>query len=135
MKDIETRADIDALLVKFYEKVFADKRIGFIFTETARLDLAHHLPIIGDFWESLLFGTKNYADRGRNPLQIHADLNQKTQLETKHFRRWLEIFHATVDENFSGVRADFAKMRAEAIGNRILNFINRVEDGRVKIRR
>ena len=87
MKDIETRADIDALLVKFYERAFADELIGFIFTEVARLDLVHHLPIIGDFWESLLFGSDDYSKRGRNPLQIHAVLNQKTPLETKHFRR------------------------------------------------
>jgi len=133
MKDIETRADIDALLVKFYERAFADELIGFIFTEVAKLDLVHHLPIIGDFWESLLFGSDDYSKRGRNPLQIHAVLNQKTPLETKHFRRWVEIFHKTVDENFKGERAEFAKVRAEAIGNRILNFVSGVEDGEVKI--
>lgn len=126
MKDIETRADINRLLVKFYERAFADERIGFIFTDVARLDLEHHLPIIGDFWESLLLGTNAYQKRGRNPMQIHAVLNRQITLEAKHFRRWLEIFGQIVDEMFAGERAEFAKLRAEAIGNRMLNFMSGV---------
>lgn len=135
MRDIENRSDVDALLVKFYEKAFADELIGFIFTDVAKLDLEHHLPIIGDFWESLLFGSDNYRKYGRNPLQVHAVLNEKTPLQTKHFRRWVEIFISTMDENFSGERADFAKIRAEAIANRMLNFISGVEEGRIKTAR
>lgn len=49
MKDIETRADIDRLMVKSYERAIADNVIGYIFTDVARLDLKHHLPVIGDF--------------------------------------------------------------------------------------
>ncbi len=127
-KDIETRADIDALMNEFYAKAIADDEIGYIFTDVMKLDLEKHLPVIGDFWESLLLGKNVYQQHGRNPLQVHAEINEKSPLEIKHFRRWLEIFRATVDENFTGVRADFAKMRAEAIANRIKNFIRRVPD-------
>src|SRR4028119_60131 len=95
-KDIESRADIDHLLRAFYEKATRDDVIGFIFTDIAKLDLAHHLPVIGDFWETLLFGTGNYQKHGRNPLQIHAQLDQKSPLTTRHFRRWLELFTETV---------------------------------------
>lgn len=129
-KDIETREDIDRLMKKFYTLAIADDVIGYIFTDVARLDLDEHLPIIGDFWEALLLGGKNYQTRGRNPLQVHADLNEKTPLEARHFRRWLEIFHSTSDALFSGPRAEFAKSRAEAIANRMLNFIRRVPDAR-----
>ena len=124
-KDIETRADIDDLLHRFYGRALQDETIGYIF-EIAKLDLEHHLPIIGDFWETLLFGTGGYQKHGRNPLQIHGELHLKTPLLPAHFRRWLEIFRTTVDENFSGERADFAKSRAEAIGNRMLNFVGGV---------
>ncbi len=128
-KDIETREDIDALMREFYTKVLTDEEIGYIF-EIAKLDLDTHLPIIGDFWESLLLGGKNYQMRGRNPLQIHDELNEKTPLKPEHFKRWLEIFRATVNEMFTGTRADFAKSRAEAIANRMKNFVGNVPDVR-----
>ncbi len=126
--DIETREDIDRLLSEFYENAFADDTIGYIFTDVIKLDLEKHLPIIGDFWETLLLGKNTYGLRGRNPLQIHAAINEKIPLQPKHFRRWLELFRAAVDENFSGERADFAKSRAEAIANRMMNFIGNVPD-------
>lgn len=126
MKDIETREDIDDLMREFYRRAFADEEIGFIFTDIIKLDLEKHLPIIGDFWDSLLLGAKNYQRHGRNPLQIHGEINQKTSLTIEHFRRWLEIFRQTTDEMFGGTRADFAKMRAESIANRMMNFIRGV---------
>lgn len=125
-KDIETRADIDDLMNRFYARALTDETIGYIFTDVARLDLEHHLPVIGDFWETLLFGTGNYQKHGRNPLQVHAALHQKSALTPKHFRRWLELFRATVDESFAGERADLIKLRAEAIANRMLNFVSGV---------
>jgi hemoglobin len=121
-KDIETRADIDDLMNRFYGKALNDEAISYIF-EIAELDLQHHLPVIGDFWETLLLGSGNYQRHGRNPLQIHALLNSKTPLLAEHFRRWLEIFTQTVDETFAGERADFAKLRAEMIANRMLSFV------------
>jgi hemoglobin len=140
-KDIETRADIDDLMNRFYARAINDEIIGYIFTDVAHLDLKHHLPIIGDFWETLLFGTGNYQRHGRNPLQVHAALAQKSALTAKHFRRWLELFTETVDESFAGERAEFAKLRAEAIANRMLNFVSGVpgveitgKDNRAEIR-
>ena len=124
-KDIETRADIDDLMNRFYSEALKDELIGYIF-EIAELDLEHHLPVIGDFWETLLLGTGNYQRHGRNPLQIHGQLSLKTPLHHEHFRRWLEIFRETVDETFAGERAEFAKQRAEMIANRMLNFVGGV---------
>ena len=127
-KDLETRADIDDLMNRFYARALTDETIGHFFTTVVKLDLEHHLPIIGDFWESLLFGTKVYQKHGRNPLQVHGELNQKSKLLPKHFRRWLMIFRETVDESFAGERADFIKSRAESIGNRMLNFVSGVPE-------
>jgi hemoglobin len=124
--DIETRADIDDLMNRFYARALADETIGYIFTDVAKLDLDHHLPVIGDFWETLLFGTGNYQRHGRNPLQVHCALHRKSQLTAKHCRRWLELFSETVDEAFAGERAEFIKSRAEAIANRMLNFVRGV---------
>ncbi|MGI8788035.1 MAG: group III truncated hemoglobin [Pyrinomonadaceae bacterium] len=125
MKDIENRADIDDLMNRFYARAMSDKEIGYIFTDVAKLDLYHHLPIIGDFWETMLFGTGNYQKHERNPMQVHGELNQKTPLTFEHFNRWLEIFYETIDENFAGETSEYLKMRANAIANRMLEYVSR----------
>lgn len=121
--DIEDRADIDLLMERFYEKAIKDETIGYIFTDVAKLDLKHHLPIIGDFWETLLFQSGNYQKHGRNPLQVHGEINKKSPLSLHHFERWLEIFNKCVNESFAGDRADFMMLRAKMIGNRMLDFV------------
>src|SRR4051812_38039447 len=92
-RDIENRQDIDAFMTAFYEKAMKDDKIGYIFTDVAKLDLEHHLPIIGDFWETMLFRTGDYSRHGRNPLQVHGELAEKTPLRPEHFERWLETFN------------------------------------------
>jgi predicted ArsR family transcriptional regulator len=58
--DIAGRADIEALVNEFYTSAFADPLIGHIFTDVAKMDLAHHLPIMCDFWETVLFAAGLY---------------------------------------------------------------------------
>ena len=116
MRDIETRKDIDELIAAFYDKAMHDELIGYIFTDVARIDLEHHLPVIADFWEMMLFGTLNFqAKYGRSPMQVHQALNEKENLKTEHFGRWVKLFCETVDEKFSGATATLAKVRAFSI--------------------
>jgi hemoglobin len=119
VQDISSRADIDALMVTFYGKAMRDPVIGHLFTDVAQLDLAHHLPVIGDFWESTLFGSGVYSRHGRNPLVVHGDLDRKARLEPHHFQRWLALFQSSVDESFAGTRAEYAKQRGSAIAHRM----------------
>ena len=121
--DIDTREDIDLLMREFYSEAMSDELIGYLFTDVAKLDLDVHLPIIGDFWESMLFQTGAYQKHGRNPLQVHAKLDAMEPFEFEHFERWLEIFNAKVDKNFAGERADYIKIRANAIANRFMSFL------------
>ncbi len=123
MNDIETRTDIDLVMRVFYEHALADDVIGFIFTDVARLDIEEHLPIIGDFWDSVLFGDTAYSKRKRNPLEIHHLLDLKIQLTDEHFRRWLDLFCRSIDTEFKGPRAEFLKTRARAIATRMQNYI------------
>jgi hemoglobin len=123
-RDIENRKDIDELMRVFYADAMQDEAIGYIFTDVAKLDLDHHLPIIGDFWETMLFQTGSYAKHGRNPMQVHGALNEMEPLTLDHFTRWLEIFNSTVDDLFEGERADFLKLRARAIANRMFQFVS-----------
>ena len=116
--DIENRADIDLLMHNFYERALSDDVIGYIFTDVAHLDLESHLPIIGDFWETMLFRTGGYAEHGRNPLDVHRQLHLRSAFEPKHFSQWLELFLQCVDDQFEGERAEFIKLRAHAIADR-----------------
>jgi hemoglobin len=121
--DIASRNDIDSLMARFYDRAMSDPEIGYFFTEVAKLDLTHHLPVIGDFWESNLFGTGVYAKHRRNPLAVHAELARKSPLQAHHFQRWLKLFTECVDESFAGVRAEFLKQRGQAIAGRMLDFL------------
>jgi truncated hemoglobin YjbI len=121
--DIASREDIDALMVRFYGRAMSDPLVGPLFTDVAQLDLEHHLPVIGDFWESTLFGSGVYSRHRRNPLLVHAELDRKARLEPHHFQRWLELFTSSVDESFAGMRAEYAKQRGHAIARRMLEFL------------
>jgi hemoglobin len=117
-RDIETRADIDRLLVEFYKVVMHDEEIGHHFDD---LDLKSHLPIIGDFWEKVLLGSLVYFN---NPLSVHQKLHQRSPLKPEHFIRWVLIFSETIDRLFSGEMAEAAKFRAKAIGDSMSQRLN-----------
>lgn len=113
-KDIVTRADIEWLMHTFYERLLNDERISYIFTNVAHLDLETHLPVIVDFWESVLLNKNVYNN---NPMKIHLDLNEKSPLTKDHFNIWLTHFTTTVDELFEGNIAITAKQRALSVAN------------------
>lgn len=118
MLDIETRQDIETLLVDFYSVVMTDAEIGHHFDD---LDLEHHLPIITDFWDKVLFGNPVYFN---NSLAVHQILHEKSRLLPEHFVRWVEVFSTSVDKLFSGPVADQAKQKAAAIGDALSQRLN-----------
>jgi len=112
MKDIQNREDLENLIHSFYTKLLQDDSINFIFTAIARIDLEHHLPVLVDFWEQVLFNSGNYTN---NPLKVHMDLNHKIKLTETHFSIWLGHFNITVDSLFAGENAEKIKTRALSI--------------------
>lgn len=112
MKDIQNRQDIENLIHSFYTKLLQDNSINFIFTTIAKINLEHHLPILVDFWEQILFNSGNYAN---NPLKIHMDLNHKIKLTEAHFSIWLSHFNSTADSLFSGENTEKIKTKALSI--------------------
>lgn len=112
MRDIEDRSDIELLAQVFYERAFADALLGPVFVDVAHMDLDAHMPIICDFWETVIFRAGLYK---RNALQVHLDLHGKSPLTPEHFGRWLDLWHQTVDEYFSGDAAGRAKVQAARI--------------------
>jgi hemoglobin len=111
-QDIQTRQDLFVLLTKFYDTLLGDQSISYIFTDVAKINMQHHLPIIVDFWEMVLFDTPTYK---KNAIQPHLDLNQKSKFEKHHFDTWLATFGNTVDELFEGKNAFAAKQKAKSI--------------------
>ena len=110
--DITGRDDIAALLTDFYGRAFGDELLGPVFVDIARMDLAEHLPVMCDFWQSVLFRSGQYR---RNALQPHLRLHGKAHLTPAHFDRWLALWHATVDDRHAGPKAELAKLQASRI--------------------
>lgn len=110
--DIATRQDIELLVNRFYEKVRADATIGYIFNDLVKVNWEAHLPVMYDFWESVIFFTGSY---GGNPMITHRKLHQVAHLTTEHFNAWLKLFTETVDELFEGEKAELARQRALSI--------------------
>ncbi|BCS32419.1 hypothetical protein TBR22_A16330 [Luteitalea sp. TBR-22] len=112
MPDLATRADIDVLLRRFYSRAMADDLIGYLFTEVAHLDLDHHLPRIGNFWEQLLFQRPVYVGQ---PIAVHFPLHEAATLQPAHFQRWWRLWDESIASLFEGPMADQARTRAATI--------------------
>lgn len=119
--DIATRADLDALLRRFYTAAFADPLIGPYFNEVAGTDLEAHLPRITDFWERALFRTADYR---RDAFAPHAALHASRPLTAAHFGRWVQLWHAAVDGLHRGPNAERAKAQGERIALAMLRRLN-----------
>jgi len=117
MKDIESRDDIILLVDKFYKQVLADELIGVFFNEVVKLNVDTHIPILYDFWATILIGEKSYK---ANAMLKHIQLNQKKAIKPKHFERWIGLWEKTVSENFVGEKAQLALQRAKQIGELML---------------
>ncbi len=103
--DISSRAELVPLLKAFYAKAQADAIIGEKFSG---LNMDEHIALIANFWETVLFGTRSYQG---DPFGKHIPL----ALAPKHFTRWVELFTATIDDFYSGPKAEEMKMRGQTI--------------------
>jgi hemoglobin len=110
--DLDSRENIEYFVDRFYQRLLADEQLAPIFVDVAEIDLAVHLPHIVDYWCKLLLGEKTYQ---RHTMNIHRQLHGKRPLQKQDFQRWLDFFIATVDEHFSGERAQRAKQVAASI--------------------
>lgn len=105
------RADLEAeqlhdLLTAFYEIVEQDELLASYF---AVVDMAAHMPVIVDFWSTMLFHTGRYT---RNAFRPHLSM---PGLTAAHFARWLSTLEATVDARYVGDNAERMKELAGRI--------------------
>lgn len=108
--DINNREDVAMLVRSFYEKVRKHERLGPIFN-TSIQNWEDHFVKLTDFWETNLFWKRSYEG---NPMRAHlqVDQAQAEPIEQALFGHWLELWFGTLDELFSGQRADMAKEQA-----------------------
>ncbi len=112
LPDIENRDSIQKLVNAFYEKVRSDNLLSPIFEVKVKVNWEKHLPVMYDFWENVVFYTGGYAG---NPMVVHKHLHERFPLSSADFARWLRLFTQTVDDMYSGDRAEMIKQRAISI--------------------
>jgi hemoglobin len=110
--DIRNREDIAALVNAFYDKVKVNPVIGHFFSEVVNVNWEKHLPVMYDFWEGIVFGSPGYSG---NPINVHKGVHALHAFTKTDFEEWLKLFYQTVDEMYSGEKAELIKQRATSI--------------------
>jgi len=108
MKPIKNREDIQLLVNTFYSKIRKDELLGPIFnSHISENQWPHHLIKLIDFWETNLFGVRKFKG---SPTQKHlkVDENLDYRIDALHFGKWLNLWVETINELFTGERADKA---------------------------
>lgn len=100
--------DIQLLVNTFYSKVREDGLLAPVFQARIQERWPQHLEKMYRFWQTLLLGDHTYNGQ---PFPPHATL----PIGQQHFTQWLTLFIQTVDELFTGDKADEAKQRAANI--------------------
>jgi hemoglobin len=100
------------LVNSFYDKVRVDPLIGPVFMDVAQVDWSSHLPKMYAFWESIILGNNAYDG---HPFRPHVLINQSHPIKKAYFERWLQLFSATLSEQFTDETAGQVRQRATQI--------------------
>ena len=113
-KDLKDRADIHLLVSTFYGRIRKDVYLAPIFERHIQ-DWDSHFEHLTDFWEAQLFFKKRFEG---NPLEIHqkVDAAENYTINEQHFGIWINHWIQTLDDLFTGEKADTLKARARKIG-------------------
>ena len=110
--DIESPADVEIMVQRFYRDVAQDELLGPIFNDVANVDWSEHLPRLTQFWCRFLFGIRGYDG---NPFAHHAAVHRQRRFTEADFTRWLELFTETVDLGWVGPNAERVKVLARNV--------------------
>ena len=112
-RDLADRSDVEALLRRFYGRVLVDDILADPFAEVREVTgLDAHIPVMVDFWETMLFHNHRYSGRVQD---VHRPVHDRTKLSARHFIRWLTTWYDTVDDMYTGPMAERAKRAAARI--------------------
>lgn len=124
-KLLNNRGAIELLIHSFYVRVKKDELLGPIFNNAENFSWETHIPIMIDFWESLLLDTNSYKG---NAMRKHMELHQRNPLTDEHFSRWKRLFYETLDELFEGPGVTEARKRVESIGGLMQYKLNEMKN-------
>jgi len=116
-KELLTIDDVKALVDVFYSKIKNDKLLAPIFNERINDRWSEHLQKMYTFWQTTLLGEHTYFG---SPFPPHA----KLPVDNRHFKQWMSLFIETVNELFTGDKAEEAKWRAAKMAEMFEHKIN-----------
>jgi hemoglobin len=103
--DIRNKEDIELMMRTFYGSLLTNEKISPVFANT---DFEAHMPHMIAFWAFVLLDEEGYKT---NVFDKHVHLHIKEE----HFEIWLSHFEKTINDLFSGEKAELAKQRAQTI--------------------
>jgi hemoglobin len=103
--ELLTINDIKKLVDTFYDKVRMNGLLAPVFNERIKDNWPGHLDKMYRFWQTILLDECTYFG---SPFSPHADL----PVDKEHFKEWMALFTATVNELFTGEKAKEAIWRA-----------------------
>lgn len=113
IKDIETQGDIELLINYFYKRVRADEVLFPVFTAIIGSNWDEHIKSMQRFWQDVLLESRIHPG-------ISFFVKARMFVGAVHFAKWLELWHASIDELFRGEKADEAKWRGDRIAVKYL---------------
>lgn len=125
MREILNIEDIQELVHSFYGKIREDHLLGPIFNTRIGDRWPEHLDKMVRFWQTVLLGEHTYQGA---PFAPHIHL----PVEKQHFDHWLKLFFETVDERFTGAKAEEARWRANKMAEMFQYKIAYFRSGRSK---
>lgn len=109
-----TKAHIEQLVTHFYQRVQKDDLLGPVFNDIAKVDWEHHIPLLCQFWNSIMLKTHEYHG---SAYMKHVLIGQQTDIQETHFTRWLKLFRQEAKKHLPAQAAAEIIQRAELIGN------------------
>ncbi len=107
--DLDSRAHIHDLVVRFYREIVFDDLLAPVFGEVAETDWPVHIPKLIDYWCRVLLREPGY---GGFILDAHRHVHELEPFRVELFDRWYTLFVETVDESWAGPIAETAKRHA-----------------------
>ncbi|MBN8833518.1 MAG: globin [Niastella sp. SCN 39-18] len=115
-KEITNLDDIKLLVDTFYGRIRENELLAPIFNAVIGDRWPQHLEKMYRFWQTVLLDEHTYYN---SPFPPHA----KLPIAQNHFDTWLQLWHLTIDENFTGKLAEEAKWRGDKMAVMFLNKI------------
>jgi hemoglobin len=113
LHDIQTEGDIKTLVDTLCYKATNDTLLGASFGAAARIHWPHYLTTQYRYWSSTLLGQGQLEGGEALPEQVVLPRSGA------HIEHWLDLFSSTVEEHFSGSKAEEAKKLAGQMATRL----------------